>query len=113
MPRWTFLHSPTNVEAGDDRVSFTTLPFTDYWHPPDRIAANGHFYYTEGILPASYGLHLQCTVKGDFKTTYDQAGLMIRASPEKWIKAGIEYVDGVPFLRSSLHMLAGLGADRE
>ena len=30
---------------------------------------------------------------------YDQGGIMIRASAEKWIKAGIEYVDGDAYLR--------------
>lgn len=44
-------------------------------------------------------MHLQSSFKGDWKVTYDQAGVMIRASNEKWIKAGIEYVDGVAYLR--------------
>ena len=100
MPRWSFLNPPSEVEADDDRVTIRTQRFTDYWHPPDRIAANGHFYYTAAILPFFYGLHLQCTLSGDFKTTYDQACIMIRASPEQWIKAGVEYIEGVPHLRS-------------
>ena len=80
-------------------MSFTTHPQTDYWHPPDRTAANGHFYYTTAILPYSYGLHLQSTLRGNYKVTYDQAGIMIRASAERWIKAGVEYVDGTAYLR--------------
>jgi len=30
---------------------------------------------------------------------YDQAGIMMRVSAERWIKAGIEYVDGMPYIR--------------
>jgi len=31
--------------------------------------------------------------------TYDQAGIMMRANAERWIKAGVEYVDGISYLR--------------
>ncbi len=99
MTTWSFLNPPSNISLSQGRLKFTTLPNTDYWHPPDRIAANGHFYYTKLALPREYGLHLQSTFMGDWKVTYDQAGVMIRASKEKWIKAGIEYVDGIAYLR--------------
>ena len=99
MPSWSFLDPPSEINVSEGCVSFTTHPQTDYWHPPDRTAANGHFYYTTAILPHSYGLHLQCTLRGNYKVTYDQAGIMIRESAEKWIKAGVEYVEGTPYLR--------------
>src|SRR5271155_3805248 len=99
MASWSFLNPPSQIIASEGKIAFTTHPQTDYWHPPDRIAANGHFHYTKAILPDSYGLHLQCTVQGNYKTTYDQAGIMMRASAERWIKAGVEYVNGIPYLR--------------
>lgn len=99
MTTWSFLNPPSNISLSQGHLKFTTLPKTDYWHPPERIAANGHFYYTKLSLPQEYGLHLQSTFKGDWNVTYDQAGVMIRASNEKWIKAGIEYVDGIAYLR--------------
>jgi len=99
MPSWTFSNAPSEFSASGDRISFTTLPKTDYWHPPDRIAANGHFYYTKATLPLAYGLHVQASLQGQWATTYDQAGIMIRESSGKWIKAGVEYVKGRPYLR--------------
>jgi|SRR5271170_5490242 len=99
MTSWSFLNPPSQVIASDGKAAFTTHLKTDYWHPPDRIAANGHFYYTKASLPYSYGLHVQCTVRGGYRVTYDQAGIMMRASDERWIKAGVEYVNGVPYLR--------------
>jgi hypothetical protein len=102
---WTFLNAPSKVSLSQGRVAFTTHPNTDYWHPPDRTAANGHFYCTTLSLPKEYGLHLQSTLQGSWKAMYDQGGIMIRASAEKWIKAGIEYVDGEAYLRYTPHTL--------
>ncbi len=31
----------------------------------------------------------------DFSAQFDQAGLLVRAGPEQWIKAGVELADGV------------------
>lgn len=67
-------------------------PQSDYW----RISHYGFtvddapFYYGE------YGGEFEATVKisGNYKTRFDQAGLMIRLDNENYIKAGIEYVDG-------------------
>lgn len=34
----------------------------------------------------------------DYQEQFDQAGLLVRANEENWIKAGVEYADGVPQL---------------
>lgn len=65
---------------------------TDYW----RITHYGFtvddapFYYT------TYGGEFETKVKitGDYKTTFDQMGLMLRIDHKNWIKTGVEFVDG-------------------
>ncbi len=34
----------------------------------------------------------------DYEELYDQAGLMLRAGPDRWIKFGVELTDGAPHL---------------
>lgn len=65
---------------------------TDYW----RIS---HYGFTVDDAPfyyALYGGEFEAKVKitGNYVTTFDQMGLMIRVDHENWIKAGVEYVNG-------------------
>ncbi len=38
------------------------------------------------------------TFSGEYETLYDQAGLLLRVSPEAWVKFGVEHTDGAPHL---------------
>lgn len=49
------------------------------------------FYYGE----YSGDFEVKVNFSGNYKTKYDQAGLMLLIDSSNWIKAGIEYVDGV------------------
>ena len=65
---------------------------TDYW----RIA---HYGFTVDDAPfyyATYGGEFEVKVKitGNYVTTFDQMGLMLRVDHENWIKAGVEFVNG-------------------
>lgn len=65
---------------------------TDYW----RIT---HYGFTVDDAPfyyATYGGEFEVKVKitGNYKTTFDQMGLMLRTDHKNWIKTGVEYVDG-------------------
>jgi uncharacterized protein len=37
-------------------------------------------------------------LRGEFRTLYDQAGLMVRIDDTKWVKTGVEFTDGELFL---------------
>ena len=62
---------------------------TDYWQKTQYgfTADNGHFLYFE------HGdcIELVTTVRFYPKHQYDQAGLMIRYSADRWIKTSVEY----------------------
>jgi len=36
----------------------------------------------------------EVSIAADYQALYDQAGLMVRADPDNWLKTGIEYTDG-------------------
>lgn len=81
----------------------------DYWkrtyYEPVIAKDDGPFLYAaiDGYYPAAGDAGRPFyTVETKFSLTaccqFDQAGLMVRADSENWIKAGIEVVDGTPKL---------------
>ena len=88
-----WFNEPDKWEIRDARtVSMIVPPKTDYW----RIS---HYGFTVDDAPfyyALYGGEFEAKVKitGNYVTTFDQMGLMIRVDHENWIKAGVEYVNG-------------------
>jgi len=68
-------------------------PESDYWRKTHYgfTVDDGPFYYT------TRGGEFEVSVKisGNYKTRFDQMGLMVRIDEEHGIKTGIEYVDGV------------------
>ncbi|WP_295731559.1 DUF1349 domain-containing protein [uncultured Muribaculum sp.] len=79
-----------NINAGE--LTMRVTPKSDYW----RIS---HYGFTVDDAPfyyAEYGGEFEAKVKisGDYRTRFDQAGMMIRIDHENYIKTGIEFVDG-------------------
>lgn len=67
-------------------------PQSDYW----RISHYGFTVDDAPFLYTMYGGEFEAKVKirGNYKTRFDQSGLMLRIDKENYIKAGIEFVDG-------------------
>ncbi|MER9681120.1 DUF1349 domain-containing protein [Mesorhizobium sp. M0184] len=91
----TWLNPPPHHAFGNNTVHVRTGEETDFWRETfyGFWRDNGHFLYreVEGDFSA------EVTVKGHYEVLYDQAGLMVRLSETHWIKAGIEYADGLMY----------------
>lgn len=95
----TWLNTPPACSADATGVlQATSGDRTDFWRITHYgfIRDDGHALLTPG--PGDFTATL--TFQGDYEQLYDQAGLMVRAGPENWVKFGVEYTDGVPHLSS-------------
>lgn len=92
LEKMQWFNEPEQWEIKDNALLMHVTPQTDYW----RIS---HYGFTTDDAPFLYttrGGEFEVKVKitGDYKTRFDQAGLMLRIDHENYIKTGIEFVDG-------------------
>lgn len=93
LEKMNWFNEPAEWRVVDKRTFEMNVPAkTDYW----RVA---HYGFTVDDAPfyyATYGGEFEAKVKitGNYVTTFDQMGLMLRQDHENWIKAGVEFVDG-------------------
>ncbi|HUG62879.1 MAG TPA: DUF1349 domain-containing protein [Methylomirabilota bacterium] len=88
--RW--LNPPADSRrTTDGGLTVTTAERTDFWRSTHYgfIRDNGHFLGA----PAKGDFTAEVAFEADYRTLYDQAGLMLRIDEATWIKAGIEYSD--------------------
>jgi uncharacterized protein len=88
-----WLNPPPYVQSGPNGLEVRTGMKTDFWQGTfyGFHADNGHCLLreVEGDFTASL------TFSGNYRELYDQAGLMLRLDEKHWIKAGVEFSDGV------------------
>ena len=92
LEKMQWFNEPAQWTIQDQVLSMQVTPQSDYW----RIS---HYGFTVDDAPFLYTLRggefeVKVKVSGDYRTRYDQAGLMLRIDHENYIKAGIEFVDG-------------------
>ncbi|KJL22734.1 hypothetical protein RL72_02125 [Microbacterium azadirachtae] len=90
--RWT--HAPAALaEDGRDLV-VTAVEGSDAW----RVTAYGFVHDNEHALlaPFAVGTAVEVEFTAAFSAQFDQAGVFVRASAERWVKAGVEFADGRP-----------------
>jgi uncharacterized protein len=96
---WSWTREPTSWSLDDGALTWRCPGRTDYWRR------------TEGLPPVHNGcsfltgvagdFELELLVEGTFADRYDQVGLMVLSTEERWLKAGIE-LDGELWL-SAVH----------
>lgn len=97
--KWAWTREPTSWHAEDRALTWSCPGGTDYWRTTEGLPPvhNGCSLLT----PVDADFELELAVRGHFADRYDQAGLMVLASEERWLKAGIE-LDGEHWL-SAVH----------
>lgn len=91
LEKMQWFNEPEKWEVKNNTLNMQVTPKSDYW----RIS---HYGFTVDDAPfyyATYGGEFEAKVKiiGDYKTRFDQMGLMLRIDQERWIKVGVEFVD--------------------
>lgn len=92
LEKMQWFNEPAKWEVKNNVLSMYVTPQSDYW----RISHYGFTVDDAPFLYSTYGGEFEMKVKisGDYKTRFDQSGLMLRIDHENYIKAGIEFVDG-------------------
>ena len=92
LDRMQWFNEPEAWSIKNNKLTMQVTPQSDYW----RIS---HYGFTVDDAPFLYTtrggeFEVKVKISGDYKVRFDQAGLMLRADKENYIKAGIEFVDG-------------------
>lgn len=93
-PRLAWHAPPPRSESGPGGLVVLTAAGTDFWqgtHYGFRVD-NGHALLAE--VPGDFVLETR--VRTAPVHQYDQAGLMVRFSPECWLKTSVEFEPGAP-----------------
>lgn len=89
---WT--HPPVRSEEEEGAgLRVTARSGSDAW----RHTAYGFVHDSEHALvaPLPVGSAMEVVVTAAFSEQFDQAGLFVSAGAERWVKAGVEFADGV------------------
>ncbi|WP_455497115.1 DUF1349 domain-containing protein [Coprobacter sp.] len=92
LEKMQWFNEPEKWEIKDNTLTMFVTPQSDYW----RIS---HYGFTVDDAPFYYSIYggefeVKVKITGDYKTRFDQMGLMLRIDPENYIKAGVEFLDG-------------------
>lgn len=92
----SWLNEPLNWQASETVLTVTTDEKTDFWRETyyGFTRDSGHFL----AHTAGNSFTAQIRIQGEFRTLYDQAGLMVRIDENRWVKTGVEFTDGQLFL---------------
>jgi len=93
MEAMQWFNEPDSWGIDNGKLTMEVTPQTDYWNKT-------HYGFTVNDAPFLYTerggeFEVIVEIEGEYKTRFDQMGLMLRIDENHWVKTGIEYVDGV------------------
>jgi regulation of enolase protein 1 (concanavalin A-like superfamily) len=80
MDKMQWFNQPKKWSVENQKLTIFVTPHTDYW----RFT---HYGFTVDDGPFYY------EITGEYKTRFDQMGLMLRIDEKTWIKTGVEFVN--------------------
>jgi uncharacterized protein len=89
---WT--HPPISATEHGNDLLVTAAEGSDAW----RTTSYGFIHDSEHALVASFPSDSAMEVEftASFSSQFDQAGIFVRVSPQRWVKAGVEFTDQRP-----------------
>lgn len=89
----SWLNEPAALEPSADDLVVTTADQSDFWNRTGYgfIHDNGHALLRD--FPAHSAMEVEFSAAWTHE--FDQAGLFLYADSERWVKAGVEFADGV------------------
>jgi uncharacterized protein len=89
----TWLHEPPEHRVDDGELIVTTAHESDFWRTTgyDFIHYSGHGLLTD--FPPHSAMEVEFSA--NWTHEFDQAGLLLHADEAHWVKAGVEFADGV------------------
>lgn len=89
----TWLHEPPQYRIDSGELLVSTALESDFWRTTgyDFVHYSGH-----GLLidfPPNTGMEVEFSA--EWTHEFDQAGLLLHADEAHWVKAGVEFADGV------------------
>ena len=91
LERMSWFNEPEKWQIGERSLSMFVTPKTDFWRVTHYgfTVDDGPFYYTH----VGGEFEMKVKISGEYRTRFDQMGLMLRIDEKAWIKAGVEYVN--------------------
>lgn len=89
----TWLHEPPSHSIVGSDLVITTADKSDFW----RDTGYGFTHYSGHALLIDFppDTAMEVEFSSEWTSEFDQAGILIHADDRRWVKAGVEFADGV------------------